>query len=290
MIVSTTRRRFLSAYLCTLSSFVLISSVTLDARPLDDVVASKVLRVIAYEDNKPFSWTEDGKPRGIDVEIGRALAHELGVEAEIILRMQGEEVDDDLRANVWRGPLTGGGVGDIMLHVPTDRELAMRNKEAVIGNPYFLETIAVAVDPKKVPKDSDFTLFKREKIGVKLGTVSDYFLMTFEDGALINTISHYTKPNVGIQEFLDGEVSATMGVRSEIEGLLKERNTVAEFISPEMPGIFRTSWVVGIAVDEKSRDLGYAIGNVLAKWRTNGKLAKIFSEHGVTYFAPPGSE
>ncbi len=41
-----------------------------------------------------------------------------------------------------KGPLTGGGVGDIMLHVPTDRELAMRNKEAVVGNPYFQETIA----------------------------------------------------------------------------------------------------------------------------------------------------
>lgn len=290
MIVRTIRLRRLASFAYTIGAVIFLLSASLQARPLDDVVASKVLRVVAYEDNKPFSWTVDGKPRGIDVEIGRALAHELGVEIEIILRMQGEEVDDDLRANVWRGPLTGGGVGDIMLHVPTDRELAMRNKEAVIGNPYFLETIAVAVDPKKVPKDSDFTLFKREKIGVKLGTVSDYFLMTFEDGALINTISHYTKPSVGIKEFLDGEVVAIMGVRSEIEGLLKERNLVSEFIVPEMPGIFRTSWVVGIAVDEKSRDLGYAIGGVLTKLRANGKLDKIFSDFGVTYIPPPSSQ
>ena len=286
----TKRSQCSTAFACTLGACMLLSNATADARPLDDVMSSKVLRVIAYEDNKPFSWTQDGKPSGIDVEIGRAIAQELGVEAEIILRMQGEEVDDDLRANIWRGPLTGGGVGDIMLHVPTDRELAVRNKEAVIGNPYFLETIAVAIDPKKVPKNSDFTYFKREKIGVKLGTVSDYFLMTFEDGALINTISHYTKPPVGIKEFIDGEVAATMGVRSEIEGLFKEQNIVAEFITPEMPGIFRTSWVVGMAVDEKSRDLGYAIGDVLTKLRANGKLAKIFSDFGVTYIPPPGFE
>ena len=75
------------------------------------MLESKVLKVVVYEDNAPFSWSEDGAAKGIDVDLGKALAREIGVEAEFIVRVQGEEVDDDLRANVWKGPLTGGGVG-----------------------------------------------------------------------------------------------------------------------------------------------------------------------------------
>lgn len=260
------------------------------ARPLDDVVASGKLRIALYEDNRPFSWTEEGgKAIGIDVDVGAALAKELGVEPEYFIRVQGEEVDDDLRANIVRGPLTGGGVGDVMLHIPTDRDLAIRNKESVIGNPYFLETIAVAIHPDKIPKTSDFSIFKKEKIGVQLGSASDYFLMTYDDRALVENVAHHVRARAGVKDFMSGETSAWMGVRSEIEGLLKENGGAAEFITPEMDGIVRKSWTVGCAVDERSRDLGYAIGEALTKLRTSGELAKIFAKHGVTYIPPPGA-
>lgn len=262
---------------------------SLHARPLDDVVASSKLRVAVYEDNKPFSWNDDsGKPLGIDIDIGAALAKAIGVEPEYLVRMPGENVGDDLRANVWRGPLTGGGVADVMLHVPTDRKLAALNKEAVIGNPYFLETIAVAIHPDKIPKDSDFSIFKKQKIGVKLATASDYFLMTFEDGALIENVAHHVKTAVGAKEFLARETSALMGVRSELEGTFKDIGASVEFVTPPMDGIVRSSWTVGAAVNEKSRDLGYALGDALTKLRTSGELAKIFAKYGVTYIPPPG--
>ena len=99
------------------------------------------LRVIAYLDNKPFSWeADDGKPKGIDVDLRARLPKELGVKADVVLRMQGEKADDDLRGNVWRGPLTGGGVGDVMMHVPIDREFASRNTEAVYRQSLFRGT------------------------------------------------------------------------------------------------------------------------------------------------------
>ncbi len=70
------------------------------ARPLDEVVGSGILRVIAYLDNAPFSWDDNGAPKGIDVDIAKAIANELGVKPEIIIRMPGEKGDDDLRVNV----------------------------------------------------------------------------------------------------------------------------------------------------------------------------------------------
>lgn len=257
------------------------------ARPLDEVVASGALRVVSYLDNAPFSFEKDGQPAGIDVEIARALARELGVEAEIILRMQGEKADDDVRANVWRGPLTGGGVGDIMMNVPMDREFSIRNPEAVFGNPYYQESVALAVDPSLSETVTSFDVFKTRKVGVQLGTVADYFLMTYEDGALIENISHHVKPEAGVQDFARRDVSALMGMRSKLESLLHEAKVPAALVEPDMPGIVRKHWVVGMAWKENSRDLGYAIEAALAKLAETGELARCFEKHGVSYVPPP---
>lgn len=257
------------------------------ARPLDEVVASGSLRVISYLDNAPFSFEENGKPAGIDVEIARAIAKELGVTAEIVLRMQGEKADDDVRANVWRGPLTGGGTGDIMMNVPMDREFALRNPEAVFGNAYFQERVVLAVDPGERTDISSFDAFKTRKIGVQLATVADYFLMTYDDGALIENISHHLKPEQGVQEFLNKDVSALLGIQSKLESLLHASKGRAKFLNPDMPGIVRKTWVIGMAWKENSRDLGYAIDAALVKLSASGDLARCFEKYGVSYVSPP---
>ncbi len=272
-------------------AFIFIANVRCaSARPLDEVQSAKTLRVVAYRDNKPFSYEDDkGKPIGIDVEIGQAIARELGVKADIILRMPGETADDDVRVNVWQGPRTGGGVGDIVLHVPYDREFRKRNTEAVIVNPYFEERITLAVHPDLIDLDKPFTfdIFKKErKVGVQLATVADYFLMTFDDGALIDNIAHHTKPHIGAKEFAKREVAALMGVSSHIEAELHAIGAKARFIEPEMPGIVRKSWIIGMAVHENSRDLGYAVGDAITKLRSSGEMEEIFARHGIRYVSP----
>ena len=264
-----------------------IGSGQVPARPLDEVVAAGSLRVVTYLDNAPFSFEQDGKPAGIDVEIANGLARALGVKAEVILRMQGEKADDDIRANVWRGPLTGGGVGDIMLNVPIDRAFALRNPEAVLGNAYFQERITLAVDPASASEITSFEAFKARKVGVQLATVADYFLMTYGDGALIANVSHHVKPADGIRAFVNKDVVALMGVRSKLESLLHRANARAAFLEPDMPGIVRKYWLVGMAWKENSRDLGYAIEAALAKMTESGELARCFEKYGVSYIPPP---
>ncbi len=256
------------------------------ARPLDEVVAAKLLRVVVYRDNPPFSWMDGGQPRGIDVDIGRALARDLGVEVEIVTRMTAEDVDDDLRFNVWKGPHSEGGVGDVMLHVPVDRDLIARNNLAVISNAYFKETVALAIDAERLAPPTSFDAFMQAKIGVQYSTVADYFLLRFGDGKLINNISHYTRLEKGIDEFLKKDTAAILGVRSDIEGVLSQKGGKATFIDLPMPGIARKSWLIGTAVKDNSRDLGYAIGSVLEKMRASGELEQTFKAHGVTYVSP----
>ena len=256
------------------------------ARPLDEVVAAKVLRVVVYKDNRPFSWVENGQIKGIDADLGRAIAKKIGVEAEIMDRMTGEKVDDDLRFNIWKGPVAEGGVGDVMLHVPVDRELMARNNMVVISNAYFEERVALAIDIERTGPAPDFNTFKKEKIGVQFSTVADYFLMRYEDGALMNNIVHHTKLEAGINQFVSKETAALLGVQSDIEGVMSGRGLKATFANPPMPGIVRSNWVVGTAVKDNSRDLGYAIGTALDDLRASGDIEKIFANYGVTYIPP----
>ncbi len=272
---------------CFAAILVALSSVSAAARPLDEVMAAKSLRVIAYLDNAPFSWDDNGTAKGIDVDIGKAIARELGVSAEVILRMQGEKADDDLRVNVWKGPLTGGGVGDIMMHVPVDREFALRNREAVIGNPYFQERVALAIHPEVTGPNPSFDVFKTKKVGVQIATVADYFLMSYQEGALIENVTHHVQPEKGVKEFLANETAALMGVRSKIEALIHDQGGKPVIVEPVMDGIVRSNWVVGMAWKENSRDLGYAIEAALGKIRASGELEKIFSSYGVSYVPPP---
>ena len=263
------------------------------ARPLDEVIESKVLHVVLYDDNEPFSWSADGQIRGIDADIARAIAAKLGVEADLIVRMQGEKLDQDLRYNIVRGTPGGGIAGDVMLHVPVDREFSQTFREAVIGNAYFQQRVALAVRSDRATEVTSFDTFKpgpddkSEKIGVQLGTVADYFLLGYAGGTLINNVAHYIKPAQGAARFASGETTAILGVQSSLQSLLKSRGETAKWLSPPMPGIVRTSWVLGTAVNERSRDLGHAIASALDAMKADGTLKSICEKYGVTYLPPP---
>lgn len=280
-------RWILGAIMVTAASLALLPVVAV-ARPLQQVLDTKIIKIIAYEDNRPFSWTnDDGSIAGIDVDLAKAIAADLGVEPDVELRMQAERADGDIRVNIIRGTVGGGAPGDLLMHVPVDDEFAKKFKEAVLGDPYFQQTVALAVDPKRIPENATFDIFKKEKVGVKLATVADYFLMGYEDGALVNNISHHTRGPVGAKEFMTGEVAAIMGVRSEIEGLLHEQGGKATFISPPMPDIIRSDWLIGIGYHDNSRDLGDAVGKAVKKLKDSGRMKEIFAKYGVTYLPPP---
>ena len=147
--------------------------------------------------------------------------------------------------------------------------------------------VVVAIHPELTGDNPTFEVFKTRKIGVQLATVADYFLMTYEDGALIDNIAHHVKPRAGAKEFAGREVAAMMGVRSNIEALLHDLAITPLIVRPAMDGIVRRDWVVGMAWKDNSRDTGYAIQAALAKLKESGELQKIFAAHGVTYVEPP---
>lgn len=255
------------------------------ARPLDDVRAGTLI-VVVYEDNAPFSFANGGALAGIDVDVARAVAQALGVPLNLVGRKAGEQVDDDLRVNVWRGPVTGGPLGDVMLHVPVDRELARRNTLTVIANPYFRHTLAFAVDARTEEADVDYELFTRETIALELDTMTDFYLLTAFGGQARQNILHCPTFEEAAAAFRAGKVRAVAGTRAQLEHALAPLGPGVRILAPPLGPGFRQNWIVGSAVKENSRDLSYALGDALRALRESGTLAEICHRYGVTYDDP----
>lgn len=259
------------------------------ARPLEDVRQSGVLRVNVYTDAWPFSWVEDDKVLGIDADVGRAVAAALGLKADIIARAAGESVDDDIRSNIWQGPRTGGVKGDVMLHVPMDRELIARNNLAAISSSYYHEDVVLALKTDVLGKGAgldDFQDGKGNKVACQFATSAHYFLAFAQDGKLRNNVSPYIKFESAAENFFEGGSSGLMARRAQVEAAVHGKGLSLKTVVPEFPETLKSNWNIGIAVKEDSRDLGYAVGGALRKLRSSGELAKIFEKYGVSYVAP----
>ena len=131
------------AVLASLSALLIVA--TAQARPIDEVIESGFITVAVYSDYAPYSWEEDGKLQGIDVDIAHLLADSLDTDIKFLVRGADENVDDDLRNNLWKGDLIHRKFADIMMHVPYDRELDGRNEFVALMAPYYLEQMAVVV-------------------------------------------------------------------------------------------------------------------------------------------------
>lgn len=259
------------------------------ARPLDDVVDSGALTVFVYSDYAPYSWQDEDGVHGIDVEIGRAFGEALGVDVEFLVRGADENVDDDLRVNIWKGDLINRRAADVMMHVPVDPEVDARNDLAVITGPYFQEEMALLHDVEALPEIPSFGRFISTPIAVELDTAGDFFLSNAFRGQIRESVRRGRTFEAASELWLSGEVPALLATRAQAEWVARAgetRGIESALAFPPMPGIVRTGWPIGIAVKHDSRDLGYTLGDVLTELIDSGRMQEIYARHGVTWVAP----
>lgn len=256
------------------------------ARPIDQVTASGSLRVAVYRDYAPFASGKGEKLAGVDVDLGAAIAKRLGVKVDYMVLTAGESVDDDLRNGVWKGHYLGGGVADLMLHVPVDQQLALRNDNAVIFGPYYREQVVVLLDPTQTSGNDLVNAFGEHKIGVELDSLADFYLTSAFGGVLRNNVVHYRHLEEAVAAVRRGEVAGVMGPRSEVEGALHGKPGHYRVAPMPTPGLFMSSWPIGMAVKVNSHDLANSVEMIVEKMIHDGTLAKIFRKHGLSYVSP----
>ena len=280
--MKTDRRLWLKAF----ASLPLIAALPAQGDPLQLIRLRGRLCSAVYNNFPPYALA-GGK--GIDADLGRALAEKLGLAPEIVGFTADEDMNDDLRNMVWKGHYLGTQPADVMMHVPVDEHLARANDKVRIFGAYHRETLALARNPQRVQALSGsaaiaLEVFTREKIGVETATLADSFLLGVLNGRLRENVVHFRTVAEAAKGLSDGAVAAVLAPRAELEAALKGDSRMA-LETPTLGELKINGWPLGMAVKAEELELAEAIGGALAELKRDGAVAAIFKRHGISHLS-----
>ncbi len=239
------------------------------------------LVVGVYNDMPPFN--RGGQ--GIDVALAGALAQAMGLRLSLLPFNAGEDMNDDLRAMVWRGHYLGFGPADVLLHVPVDRPLMAGNPQVEIFGPYYRERVMVARDLAKVPRMDSLDDFAGQKIAVPGQSLAGWLLIGSEGGKYREQLVTTWKDGAQAAQSLQrGEVAAAAGHASELESVLAgdARFAIEPLPLPRM----RDGWPIGLAVKKEADDLAQALQAAMNQLADSGELGRLFAAAKVGWRRP----
>lgn len=263
----------------------------------DQIIDQGWIEIAVYEDFPPYSWEEGGKPKGIDVEIGRIIAENLGVAPRFRFVQSGENLDQDLLNYVWKGAAVGGHVSNVMMRVPYNSDYACRIEQVVFTGQYASESIAIAwsraayPDAEGVAPDGDGKVdgapvpafFRFDTVGVENDSIADFYLTSLPGGGLADKIHRYPTTAKAMEGLKAGEVMAVMGPLAQLQ---MDADASVGVHTPPLPGFAVGEWTLGLAVHMQHRDLAYAVDDAIAAAIADGRIAQIHDDFGVSYQAP----
>ncbi len=247
----------------TIAAFVALASQA-QARSLEAIRASGTLGLCAHPNSLPFA-SQAGDPPGFQVELGQAIARELGVSLRpdwIITQYQ----------------LRSAGC-DIVLDVIADPE-AQGETNLRISKPYYRTGVALAV-----PADSHLTSYKsldaHTKVGVQVGSVA----------AMVIGQRHVP--------------TSTFGFEVDSLDALANHEIDAAAVTPTAAGYFNLThpdkafrildrdesekllnWNVAVGMVRPDQAMRDAIDGALERLKADGTIDKIYRRYGVALQAP----
>lgn len=278
-----------------LSVLTLLLSINLFARNIDDIKASGEIIIAVYENFPPYSFIENGEPKGIDIELGKKIANSLNVEPKWNFTGTGESLADDLRNNIWKGNSVHKNKADIMFRVPYDYDYlrltdkstgALQNNLVTIKAPYQSEKWIIATHKEIIPQINTLAVFAYQTIGVEIDMLPDLHLSGFANGLLRNNIKHYVKFDEAIADFKEGKIDSIAGLKSQLEYLLDYKNNKDKYYLSENIPQMQSQWDLAIAASSNYKDLSYHIDNVINEAFSNNEIKEIFNKYGIEYTAP----
>lgn len=246
------------------------------------IQARGVLSVAIYNDNPPFNV----KGKGIDAELARLLATQLGLKLNLLPFDADEKMGDDLRNMVWKGHYLGYGPADVLLHVPVDKPLMDAERQVLIFGPYYRERVVMARRLDRLPDLESLAALKGHKVAVAGQSLAGWLLIGADQGAYRDLLTTHLPDGVAAARLLrDGEVDAAAGQASELYSVLGDDKRFFIEALP-MPRAPRDGWAVGMAVKKQSVELAQALQAALNAVAADGRLAKAFATAQVPWQAP----
>lgn len=234
------------------------------ARPLNTIRDFGSIGLCAHPNSLPFA-SKEGNPPGFQVELGQALARELGV----ALRLDWIITQYQMRS---------AGC-DIVLDAIADRE-AQGETRLAISKPYYRTGVALAV-----PSASKLTSFKsldaNTKVGVQVGSVA----------AMVLSQRHVPTSTFGFEvDSLEAlanheiDAAAVTPTMAAYYNLTHPDKTLRVLALDESEADL--NWNVAIGMVRPDKELREAVDAALEKLRTNGTVDKIYQRYGVVLQPP----
>jgi polar amino acid transport system substrate-binding protein len=253
-------------------------------KELDALIEQGHMLFAVYEDFPPYSWEDGGAPKGVDVEIARIIAKDLGIEARFNFVAAGENLDADLRNNIWRGALIGGRIANVMMRIPYDSAFKCRVEQVVFTGQYAGESIAIAYSRAEYPEEKPVpAYFRFDLVGVENDAISDFYLSGFVGGQLRANIRRYPTTGAAMAALDAGDVKAVMGPKAELEFGLTDRTGLHQ---PPLAGFAVSKWTLGVAVNFRYRPLAYAVDDAIYAALQDGRIAAIYANYGLSHSQP----
>ena len=253
----------------------------------DTVLEQGFLVFAVYEDFAPYSWEENGQAKGINIAIARMVAEEIGVQPRFQFFAADENIDADFRNQIWKGPLIGGRVANVMMHAPYDEDLQCRNEFVVLGGHYFNETLATAYRASVFPDEAPTTpYFRFHKVGVENHTISAFYLENFQNGMLLPNVVHFASHEDAFAALEAEEIDAVMGIRGILDYLDASDTNDIEVATPPLVNFALNEWTLGIAVRFTFRELYYTIDGIISDAVADGRIEQIFTDYDIAWTAP----
>jgi len=238
-----------------------------DARPLESILNRGVLLICANPNALPFS-SKTGDRRGVELELGEALAGQIGVKLEVgwvVFPNQLGRVDCDI-------------VLDAIVDQATAQERHLR-----LSRPYLASGVAIALRPgvSGIAEFSD--LKKGQRVGAMVGSLVSVTLgqkglptipFTFEDDM--------------IEAVGKGELDAALATPASIGyyNLLHKDAPVTLVRAYENAPEFR--WEIAVGMRKSDDALVTAINEAVDRLLADGTVGRIYASYGIEPSLPKG--
>jgi His/Glu/Gln/Arg/opine family amino acid ABC transporter permease subunit len=221
---------------------------------LDRVRASSRLRVGIDATYPPFGIAEGGEFSGFDVDISRAIARELGVEAELV----NASFDGAF-------PALQNGAFDVVISAVTIT--AERRATLLFSDPYIAagQQIVVRADSAITGPDN----LAGRTVGVQINTTAQ-FVMEKRPGV---TIAKYNTIDLALLDLQNGRVDAVASDGPVLRYMMR-----SNFPGLKTAGAEYTDEQFGVVLPRTSDDLRRAVNAALWRLQENGEYAKIYGK------------
>jgi polar amino acid transport system substrate-binding protein len=238
-----------------------------DARPLDSIKNRGILLVCANPNALPFS-SKTGDRRGFELELGEALASQLGVKLEVgwvVFPNQLGRVDCD-----------------IVLDAIVD-EATAHARHIRLSRPYQVSGVAIALRPGVGGVTDYADLKKGQRVGAMVGSLASVTLgqkglptipFTFEDDM--------------IEAVGKGELDAALATPASIGyyNLLHKDAAVTLVRAYENQPEFR--WEIAVGMRKSDDALVAKINDAIDRLLADGTVSRIYASYGIEASLPKG--